>query len=232
MDIGAAIKTFETVVTIAKPIIEVVAPKLQESMKDFSERLLVLSEKYPSLEDFAQMINKVADVLGDVLYALGVSADPADELGMKVAQSDKKIDDFDSISEYITYLKEEVELDKEKFDSLSEEERIAYSITGLAVEAGAIGEQIGVELPAESMELLSALGELSEIIIEAKEVITILKSLKESGIINLNEVSECISGEGESDRLVTSDALVEAFDSISEGNGEVILDELENKVRG
>lgn len=232
MVLGTAIKTIETVVTIGKPIINVVGPKLQESMKDFSERLLVQSEKYPSLENFAQMVNKAADVLGTIICVLGVSADPADELGMKMSKSDKKVDDFDSITDYITYLKEEVKLDKEKFTSLSEEEHIAYLITGMAVEAGAIGEQLGVTLPAESMKLLSILGELGDVVIGAKEFITILKGLKESGICNLNDVSECILGEGESDRLTTSDALVGAFDSISEGKGEEVLSKLEDKLRG
>lgn len=153
MEILQTLKTIDTVVSIAKPIIETVAPKLQESMKEFAERMLVLAEKYPSIAEFAQMIDKAAEIMGDVLYVLGNNMEPADVFGAKIAQSDKGIDEFDSIEAYITYLKNEIELDKEKFDALSTKERVAYSIIGMAVEAGAIGEKLRIEIPADVVEL-------------------------------------------------------------------------------
>lgn len=231
MEFMQTLKIIDTVVSVAKPIIEMVAPKLQEAMKGFAERMLVLSEKYPSIAEFAQMIDKAADVMGDVLYALGINADPADVMGAKIAQADKGIDEFDSIEAYINYLKNEIELDKEKFDSLTTEERVAYSITGLAVEASAIGEKLGVAIPADAVELVARISEIGKLAVEAKEIITLITKIKDEGIVNLNDICDCIKGSGDSDRLKTGESLLKVLDAIHPNEGKNIFNELIDEVR-
>ena len=231
MEILQTLKNIETVVSIAKPIIETVAPRLQESMKGFAERMLVLAEKYPSIAEFAQMIDKAADIMGDVLYALGITTDPADVLGAKIAQSDKGIDDFDSVEAYITYLKNEIELDKEKFDALSTEQRVAYSITGMAVEASAIGEKLGIEIPADAVELVAKIAEIGKIAVEAKEMISLISKLKDEGVSTLNDVCDCVKGTGDSDRLKTGEALLKVLDTLKPNEGKDIFNEIIDEVR-
>ena len=225
------LKSIDTVVSVAKPIIEMAAPKLQESMKGFAERMLDLSEKYPSIAEFAQMIDKAADVMGDVLHVLGINADHADVMGAKAAQADKGIDEFDSVEAYTNYLKNEIEIDKEKMDALSTEERVAYSITGMAVEAGTIGEKLGVDIPAEAVELAAKVAEIGKVAIEAKEIISLISKLKDEGIVNLNDVCDCLNGSGESDRLKTVEALLKVLDAIRPNEGRDIINELIDEVR-
>lgn len=231
MEVLQTLKSIDTIVSIAKPIIEIIAPKLQESMKGFAERMLVLAEKYPSIAEFAQMIDKAADLMGDVLYVLGINADPADVLGAKIAQSDKGIDEFDSIEDYINYLREEIELDKEKFDTLSPEERVAYSITGMAVEAGAIGEKIGIKIPADAVELVAKVAAIGKVVVEAKEIVSLILKLKEAGIVNLNGVCDCIKGAGDSDRLKTGETLLKVLDILKPNEGKDIFNEIIDEVR-
>ena len=231
MEIMQTIKAIDTVVSIAKPIIGIVAPKLQESMKEFAERMLVLSEKYPSIAEFAQMIDKAADIMGDVLYALGINADPVDILGAKMAQAEKGVDEFNSIEEYISYLKNEIELDKEKFDSLSTEERVAYTITGMAVEAGAIGEKLSVEIPADAVELVSKIAEIGKVAVEAKEIIALISKIRNEGIVNLNDICDCIKGTGDSDRLKTVESLLKVINDIHPGEGNNIINAIIDGVR-
>lgn len=231
MEIMQTLKTIDTVVSVAKPIIETVAPKLQESMKGVADRMLVLAEKYPSIAEFAQMIDKAADILGDILYVLGIEADSADELGIKIAQSEKGVDDFDSIESYITYLKNEIELDKEKFDTLTEEERIAYSITGMTVEAGAIGEKLGVEISADIVEIVAKVAEIGKVVVDAKELVSLITKLKDEGVLNLNDVCDCIDGTGKSDRLKTGETLVKALDALKPNRGREMLNEVIDEVR-
>lgn len=219
------------VVSIAKPIIETVAPRLQESMRGFAERMLVLAEKYPSIAEFAQMIDKAADIMGDVLYALGITTDPADVLGAKIAQSDKGIDAFDSVEAYITYLKNEIELDKEKFDALSTEQSVAYSITGMAVEASEIGEKLGIEIPADAVELVAKIAEIGKIALEAKEMISLISKIKDGGVSNLNDVCDCLKGTGDSDRLKTGEALLKVLDTLKPNEGKDIINEIMDEVR-
>ena len=231
MEILQTLKIIDTVVSIAKPIIETVAPKLQESMKGFAERMLVLAEKYPSIAEFAQMIDKAADIMGDILFALGINADPVDELGAKIAQADKGVDDFESIEAYITYLKNEIELDKEKFEALSEEERVSYTITGMAVEAGAIGEKLGIEIPADVVEIVAKVAEIGKVVVDAKELISLIGNLKDEGIVNLNDVCDCIRGTGDSDRLKTGEVLVKVLDALKPNEGKDVLNEIIDEVR-
>lgn len=231
MEIMHRLKIIDTVVSVTKPIMEMVAPKLQDSMKGFAERMLVLSEKYTSIAEFAQMIDKAADIKGDVLYALGINADLAVVMGAKIAQAEKGIDDFDSIEAYISYLKDGIKLDKEKFEALSTEERVAYSITGMAVEAGAIGEKLGVEIPAEVVELVAKVAAIGKIAVEAKEIISLVSKIKEEGIDNLSDVCDCLKGSGDSDSLRTGEALLKVLDIIRPNEGKNIMNELINEVR-
>lgn len=231
MDIGSVIKITSTVISVAKPILENIAPKLQESMKDFSERLLVLADKYPSLEEYAHMIDKAAEIMGDVLYVLGISADPADELGVKAAQAEKTAAEFDSIEEYIAYLKNDIELDKERMANMSEEERIAYTITGMAIEAGAIGEKLGVEIPAEAVTLVASIAELGKYVIDGAKIVSVMTGLRDDGITNMKDICELIEGNGTSDRMKTGDVLVNVLDKLSPGKGEDTLIDIENEMR-
>lgn len=221
----------EIILSGAKIIIEMLGPKMQETMKGFAERMLALSEKYPSIAEFAQMIDKAADLFGDVLYALGVNADPADVMGAKIEQADKGVKDFDSIEDYITYLKNEVEVDKEKFEALSAEEKATYSIVGLAVEAGAIGEKLGVEIPADAVELIAKVATIGKVALEAKEIISLVSGLKNEGIVNLSDICDCLKGSGDSDRLKTGEALTKVLDIVYPNEGKNVMNELIDEVR-
>ena len=231
MEIVSKVGMANEFTVIAKPIIDAVAPKIQKTMKVFAERMTVLAEKYPSISEFAEVLDKATDITGDVLYALGIKADASDVLGAKIAQADKKMDDFESAEAYITYLKEEVEFDKEKFDSLSAGEKLAYTITGMAVEAGAIGEKLGVTVPAEAVEFIGKLSEVGKFIIEAKEIITFIIKMKEGGIANLGDICDFFKGTGESDRLKTGECMQKALDELYPGEGNHIMNDIMDEVR-
>lgn len=231
MEIMQTLKTIDTIISVAKPIIETVAPKLQESMKCFVERMIELSEKYPSIAEFAQMIDKVTDIMENVLYTLVINVDPADVMGAKIAQEDKGIEEFDSVEAYIDYLRNETELDKEKFDALSTEERVAYSIIGMSVEAGAIGEKLGVEIQADIVEIVAKIAEIGKLVVEAKEVVSLITNLKDEGISNLNDICDCIKGIGNSDRLKTGEVFLKVLDIMKPNEGKNIYNEIIDEVR-
>lgn len=231
MEIVQMIKTINTVISVAKPILESVTPKLQETMKGFAERILELSEKYPSIAEFAQMIEKASDITVDVLYVLGINADSASIMGAKITQADKSIDDFASIDEYISYIKNEIELDKEKFATLSNEERVVYSIIGMSVEVSVIGEKLGVYIPADIVELVAKVAEIGKIVVEAKELVSLISAMRDNGIENLSDICDCIKGEGNSDRLRTSEKLLKVLDGIKPGEGNEILNEIIDEIR-
>lgn len=227
MDIGLIIEG----IRIAMPIITALAPVLQKTMAGFAERLLTLSEKYPGLEEFANMIGKAAEVMGDILYALGIESDSAAELGFKATQTDKKMEDFDTVAEYVEYLRNEITLDKEKFDALSEEEILGHTINGVAIQAGAINEKLGVEISADLIELAGKIKSAEILEIDAKTFVDVIEKLKDAGIVNLDDVVDYLKGEGDSDRVKTGKALLEALNEVTDGKGAETLGELIDAAR-
>lgn len=98
-------------------------------------------------------IAKFIPVLGDITFvvqaicfiaeALGLMKDNenVEELGLKAEVADKKPEDFDGTEEYINYLKDEIEVDKKKFNDLNELQLLGYKIAGSSILLGGISEK-------------------------------------------------------------------------------------------
>ena len=124
---------------------------------------VALVSQKPSFTEFAQVIltaaklvfheTPVINVIGLVCAVVGAAAEllsikktgedsPAD-LGMKAEQAEKGRDDFETDTAYIEYL-HEIELDRERIQELTEEEKAPYSLMGTKLYADGIREQLGV----------------------------------------------------------------------------------------
>ena len=226
-----SIGTAVNFINIAAPIISKVAPVIQTSMKGFADRLLEISDKYPSIQKFAQMIDKAADVMGDVLYVLGVNADRADVLGVKASECKERVDDFDSAEAYIKHLTEDIKADNEKLDALTPEERVVYSIVGMSIMAAFIGEKLGVEVSADSVEMLSKIIGAGTIAVDAAGMKEFVQKIKATGITNMNDICDCINGTGDSDRIKTAQSMIKVLDEIHPNEGTKILNEIVDVVR-
>lgn len=163
--------------------------------------------------DVINTISIAAKIIHVIVDFLGIKSeeDPG-ILGAKAEQSDKGLDDFDNdVEAYIKYLKEEVELDKEKFDKHTPEEKLGYQAIGMALETKAVEEKIGgVNISPECLAMLTKI-QVAGINIDAKELVGIVQVLKTEGITNLNDVVEFLDGKGKSDRMKTGEALATAL---------------------
>lgn len=231
MEIDKAMRVVDTTMKVTKIILEDVAPKVQESVKGFSERLLVLAEKYPSIEEFAQKLNKVADVTHDVLYALGVDVEPVEVIGEKIATAEKGVNEFDSTEEYLNYIQNDVQIDAQKEENVSIGEKLAHIITGLAFVIEILSEKLDMEIPEPIVDIAMIIVQLENVDMGATTILSILNKLKESGIDNLNDVYECILGTGDSDRIKTGEILFDIFNDIYPGHGEDILNDIIDEAR-
>lgn len=223
MGMLASIQTIDSVVRIAKPIIDTVCTSLVPEMKDFADRLFALSEKYPSLEAWAKTIDKAADFMRDLLFAVGITSDSADVLGMKAGRAEKTVSDFESVEAYIQYLHDEIDLDKSDLDNLSPIERAAYQTAGLAIEAGALGETVNTMISADFTLLLAKIKDISDIAVSASEIVSIIVSLKDKGISRMDDICEYVEAKGDSDRIKAGEAFREVLEErIGESGNEVI----------
>ena len=189
-----------------------VAGKIGGAISGFAEKAVNIIAKIPNI-DFGKIIPAIGNIIEGVMKVLGIKTedDPA-ILGAKVEQCDKKMEDFDNdVESYIQYLREEVKLDEEKFNKLTDEEKLGYKVVGMSLETKAIEEKIGdVEISPECLAMLAKIN-AEGIHVEAKELVGIINVLKSEGITNLNDVVEFFEGKGESDRIKTGDALEKAL---------------------
>ncbi len=194
------------------------------SIGGFAKTVLGIMEKlpFPGLQIAAKFIHSVVNVLGIR------SEDDPEVLGAKAVQSDKSIDDFDNNTEdYINYLRNEVELDKERFGKMTTEERRGCKAIGMTIETKAIEENIGgISISPECLATIAKI-QNSGIKLDPDRLVNVVTSLKESGVTNLNDVVECLEGKGNSDRLKTSEALSNALG----GNASNKILDLQDAVR-
>ena len=85
--------------------------------------------------------------------SMGVEENP-DELGWQMNEADKKPEDFDSFKEYKEYLDREYPFDKEKFDALSEEQKMACRYIGMVGTMTELKESKGFEITPESLGVI------------------------------------------------------------------------------
>ncbi|KAB2954274.1 hypothetical protein F9B85_00845 [Heliorestis acidaminivorans] len=137
-----------------------------------------------AIEAIAILVTTIAEILG-----IGQKDEKMDELGAKAIQEDTlPREEFETHQEYIKYLREEIELDREKFNEMSPEERLACTAIGTTILAKSIEEKTGVEIPAEF--LLTA----EKINLSAEEIKVCIDKFKENGLFTMGEMSDYLQG--------------------------------------
>ena len=163
--------------------------------------LKILSKITPELiKEVTNLISSVAELLG-----LKNEDNNSEEIGMKSEKADRKPEDFDSKEKYISYLKDDVELDKYDREKLNDESlKEKYSAKGLGIEMGAINEKMDVNLGIEDYVMLAKAG-----INKVQDFMTIIDTFKEKGVEPL--INEAI------ERLIPMKEGATVIDTLKEG---------------
>ena len=99
----------------------------------------------PFLGPVATIVSAIANVIG-----IFKENERPEHLGQAMEQMDKKPEDFDSINEYIDYLREGIRSGEVKLNNnLSDTEKLAYTATGTALGIKAIDEKYQLQTSAE-----------------------------------------------------------------------------------
>ena len=107
-----------------------------------------------------EMATKVGQAIKAVAEHLGILTpeEKLEELGEKAMMSDKKPEDFDSFSDYINHLRNDVPIDREKLGSLDEKELMVRSSIGAAITLKGINERLGTVVTPEFMATVAKPG--------------------------------------------------------------------------
>lgn len=165
------------------------------------------------------VVSAIAEVLG-----VKEEEEKPEELGMKAEAAEKKPEDFDSTKEYIEYLRNEVEIDKEKLENLSEEEKAKYATIGASLYVKQIQEEYNIELPAESIGLMTELSNNNKLTKE--EIGAIVKASVDSGITDFKEVTDYIEGKPNVDGTEPSVISGTVMDALKATNPDLSDDEI------
>ena len=170
-------------------------------------------------------IGTISNIVSAVAKALGAlnQEDNLDELGAKAMQADKKPEDFDSYQEYIEYLRNEIKLDKEKFEKAGEVEKLARKAVGTGIAMKSINEKKDVDIPIETWV---AFGKLGFDETKAKEIDTFIDVLKNG---KLEDFAKYVDGklEGIDKNIEMGDTLVSVYKELEPNSS---IEEIEKKV--
>ncbi|EOE4717025.1 hypothetical protein [Vibrio parahaemolyticus] len=169
------------------------------------------------------LAEKVGEAVKNVGISLGIirPEENMEELGAKAMLSEKTPDDFASISEYIDHLRNDVVIDKEKFDNLSDAEKLARSSIGASITLKGINEKLDTVVSPSFMATVAALD------LETKEIIGTIKAYKEKNL-NTDDYSLYLKDELSIDESHKhASALVEAYQKLEP---ELTTEQIEDKV--
>lgn len=145
----------------------------------------------PVISPWLSVAVAVISVLAEIFTEKQKEEKP-EELGMKAEQADKKPEDFDSINDYIEYLRQEIKVDAAKLENLSEEERMKYQAVGLGLYVKNIEEKQGMKLdPA----FLKVVPEMINLGYTAQDIGNLMQSMKKNGVNDMKMYPEFMKGE-------------------------------------
>lgn len=144
-----------------------------------------------SLEPHFLIFVAVVSVLAE-LFTDKPKEEKPEEIGMKAELADKKPENFDSINDYIEYLRNEVKLDPAKLEKLTPEERQKYQLVGLGLYIKDIEEQQGVKLDPE---FLKSIPNLKNQGYEAADIANLMQSMKKNGVTDMKQYVDFMKGD-------------------------------------
>lgn len=192
-------------------IVSVVAPVIGPAL---STAATFIATKLPAIlqvaATFVSAISTIVTSVGEMLKIVPPGEQPA-ELGAKTMQENVRPKrEGELTQEYLDYLRS-VPLDKEKFDKMSEEEKLGCEVVGDVMLADSIRENTGVELPGD---FLMAIPKVN---LEAQIVYNLIKTFSNSGINSMGKFNDYLAGDisNEETAMMVGDAVKSAISTTS-----------------
>lgn len=186
----------------------------------------IIATKLPVvLETASVIVSAISNVVTKVSEMLDIvpQEENPEEIGAKTIQEGTRAKGpEETTQEYLDYLRTEVPLDRERFERMSEEEKMGCEIIGDTMLAKSIEEKTGVELPSEFLLTIP------QAKLQCETVLALIKAFSDAGISSLNEYTRYISNDmSESEANVVGAAIKSA---IQETSPEMTPEEIQREV--
>lgn len=185
-----------------------------------------IATKLPAiLQTAATCVGAITSIVTNVSTMLNIApkGEQPDELGAKTLQEGTRpIKEGETTQEFLDYLRNEVTLDREKYEKMTAEEKLNCEIIGDTMLAASIGEKTGIEVPPEF--LLSA----GKVQMGYQTVNALINAFSHKGIDSLGDYTKYIENDmSEEDAAKVGSAVREA---ISEMNPDMTPEDIEAEV--
>lgn len=152
-----------------------------------AQKILELPVKPTIVDAIISLVKVVAELLMD-----SPKDEKVEDLGAAMKQAEKKPEDFDSINDYIDYLREEIKKGSVKLGQSEGIELFSEKMMGVALLSEGLGEKYGMKPSAEFW------GEMGKKVhdgkLEPKEVGSIIQKASQAEV-QLDNVSNYLKGE-------------------------------------
>lgn len=161
------------------------------------------------LETAALCVSAISTVVTKVAEMLNIAppGENPEELGAKAMQEGTRPKGpEETTQEYLDYLRNDVSLDRVKFEKMTNEERLNCEVIGDTMLAKSIEEKTGVEIPGE---FLLAIPQAN---LQYQTVSAMIRAFSNAGIPSLGEFTRYISNDmSESEAVKVGDAVKDAI---------------------
>lgn len=130
----------------------------------------------------------IVEAIGKILGVIN-NNEGVQDLGAKATQDGvRSWDEFQTEKEYIAYLRNEIELDRERIEKMSDAEKIACTAMGTAIVSRGISEELKMEITPEFLVSVAALE------MKADEVLRCIEKFKLSDFTTMDSMREYLQG--------------------------------------
>ena len=142
-------------------------------------------------------------------------------LGFKAMQEGTraKMED-ESIEDYLNYLRNEVSVDKTKFQALSEEDKLKCNVMGTGMLSQSISEKSGLEISGDFLL------DMQKMKMSGEQLSKYIETFSEKGIDSLDELTQYLRGELNDRESAKIEAIIKSIEKTSNpslSDGEVLL---------
>jgi len=206
---GAVCSFVSSCVSAVSSAVEVVGKAL---VTGATKLLELAGDKLDEVTKVIEMIGKLIDVISP--------DDNIDDLGARALQSDKKPEDFDSITNYIEHLKNDIELDKEAFEKADKKDQMVRKAIGGTIVAKSIESKLDTIIPTDFWV------EVAKQKMQESEIIATINIFKENKLDN--NFSDYMNGKLDfKEETKTGDLLVDMYQKLEPNMN---IEEIEAKI--
>lgn len=199
-----------TLISTLGPVVTKVASSLLTKLPEIVEVALKVSKVISSV------VQSVAEIQG-----LSPHGEDVEELGFKAMQEGTraKMED-ESMEDYLNYLRNEVSVDKTKFQALSEEDKLKCNVMGTGMLSQSISEKSGLEISGDFLL------DMQKMKMSGEQLSKYIETFSENGVDSLDELTQYLRGELNDRESAKIEAIIKSIEKTSNpslSDGEVLL---------